>query len=219
MTIDNQRGYDQWAATYDSDPNSTVAADDLAFPRRWSALRGRRVLEVGCGTGRHTRRLVEQGNSVVALDLSAEMLARARARCPSVRFVHGDILALPPEALGDAPFEAALSALVLEHVAELPRYFAVLATHLASGARYYVSEIHPSRAQAGRLAHFVDRATGRETWLDSTAHADGHLEAAAAQAGLVCVHREDALGDAALGERWSKYLGRPMTRMWTFERR
>ncbi len=217
MSLDNQRGYDQWAATYDTDPNSTVAADDLAFPRLWSGLRSQRVLEIGCGTGRHTRRLLDQGNTVVGLDLSAEMLARARERCPGAQLVHGDILRLAPGALG-APFEVALSALVLEHVADLPRYFEVLAQHLAPGARYHVSEIHPQRAQAGRLAHFVDRATGSETWLDSTAHADGHLEAAAAQAGFACVHREDALGDAALGERWSKYLGRPMTRMWTFER-
>ena len=32
------------------------------------------VLEIGCGTGRHTRRLVEQGNSVTGLDLSEGML-------------------------------------------------------------------------------------------------------------------------------------------------
>jgi SAM-dependent methyltransferase len=172
MSEHNQRGYDQWAATYDTDPNSTVAADDLAFPRLWSALRGQRVLELGCGTGRHTTRLLAQDNTVVALDLSAEMLARARARCPGVHFVHGDVLTLAPDALGE-PFQAALSALVLEHVADLPRYFGVLAAHLRPGARYYVSELHPARAQAGRLAHFVDAATGRETWLESTAHAEG----------------------------------------------
>jgi SAM-dependent methyltransferase len=218
MSKHNQRGYDQWAATYDTDPNSTVAADDLAFPRLWSELRGQRVLELGCGTGRQTTRLLEQGNTVVALDLSAEMLARARARCPGVRFVHGDVLTLAPGALGE-PFQAALSALVLEHVTDLPRYFGVVAAHLVPGARYYVSELHPARAQAGRLAHFVDPATGRETWLDSTAHAEGHLEAAAATAGLLCVHREDAVGSPALGERWRKYLGQPLTRMWIFERR
>lgn len=218
MSEHNQRGYDQWAATYDTDPNSTVAADDLAFPRLWSALRGQRVLELGCGTGRHTTRLLAQENTVVALDLSAEMLARARARCPGVHFVHGDVLTLAPDALGE-PFQGALSALVLEHVADLPRYFGVLAAHLVPDARYYVSELHPARAQAGRLAHFVDAATGRETWLESTAHAEGHLEAAAATAGFVCVHREDVLGSPALGERWRKYLGQPLTRMWIFERR
>lgn len=218
MSEHNQRGYDQWAATYDTDPNSTVAADDLAFPQLWSALRGLRVLELGCGTGRHTTRLLAQDNTVVALDLSAEMLARARARCPGARFVQGDVLALAPGVLGE-PFEAALSALVLEHVADLPRYFGVVASHLVPGARYYVSELHPARAQAGRLAHFMDRATGRETWLESTAHAEGHLEAAASAAGLACVHREDVLGSTALGERWQKYLGRPLTRMWIFARR
>ncbi len=41
---------------------------------------GARVLELGCGTGAVTDRLVVRGAQVCALDQSAEMLARARAR-------------------------------------------------------------------------------------------------------------------------------------------
>jgi SAM-dependent methyltransferase len=40
---------------------------------------GASILELGCGTGRMTRQLVERGFGVTAVDESAEMLARVRA--------------------------------------------------------------------------------------------------------------------------------------------
>jgi len=39
---------------------------------------GSRVLEIGCGVGRLTRGLAAKAGEVIALDVSAEMLARAR---------------------------------------------------------------------------------------------------------------------------------------------
>ena len=47
---------------------------------------GRRVLDAGCGAGRHSVWLAEQGAEVVGLAASPEMLARARARVPSATF-------------------------------------------------------------------------------------------------------------------------------------
>ena len=44
---------------------------------------GARVLEVGCGTGAVTVRLVKRGARVTALDQNPEMLERARARLVS----------------------------------------------------------------------------------------------------------------------------------------
>ena len=45
---------------------------------------GSDVLEVGCGTGAVTRRLLEAGARVTALDQSPEMLEQARLRCADV---------------------------------------------------------------------------------------------------------------------------------------
>ena len=51
----------------------------------------RRVLDLGCGTGRHAAVLVERGYEVVGVDRSAGMLEHARARVPEARFVLGDL--------------------------------------------------------------------------------------------------------------------------------
>ena len=53
------------------------------------------ALEVGCGSGRLTIPIAQQGVEIVGLDLSEPMLARARAKAEAVdlkvEFVHGDM--------------------------------------------------------------------------------------------------------------------------------
>jgi SAM-dependent methyltransferase len=50
-----------------------------------------RVLDAGCGTGRVGRELHRRGVDVVGVDVDADMLQTARARCPSVDWIEGDI--------------------------------------------------------------------------------------------------------------------------------
>jgi ubiquinone/menaquinone biosynthesis C-methylase UbiE len=54
--------------------------------------RGQRVLELGCGTGQVTAKLLAAGADVVAIDVLPAMLARARTRAPDAAFVEGDIM-------------------------------------------------------------------------------------------------------------------------------
>jgi len=49
--------------------------------------RGKRVLEIGCGTGRITRNLVDWGAEVTATDISREMLDEAKSRLMNVQAV------------------------------------------------------------------------------------------------------------------------------------
>lgn len=56
---------------------------------------GSRVLDLGCGTGRHCEVLARRGCEVVGVERSADMLALARARVAesggAVQFVEGDV--------------------------------------------------------------------------------------------------------------------------------
>ena len=58
-------------------------------------LRGRRLLEVGAGTGREGHELARRGASVCALDFSPEALRLSRQISGDVRLVRGDALATP----------------------------------------------------------------------------------------------------------------------------
>lgn len=64
-----------------------------AFARR--VRRGGRVADLGCGPGWYSAALAAAGLRVVALDLTAAMLAEAGRRAPAARHVCGDLAALP----------------------------------------------------------------------------------------------------------------------------
>jgi ubiquinone/menaquinone biosynthesis C-methylase UbiE len=93
-------------------------------------LRGRRVLEVGCGTGRLAAALAERAYAKVwAVDASPEMLAVARERAPKgVAFKEARAEELP---FKDGWFERAVAVLVV-HVVDRPAAFAELRRVLGS---------------------------------------------------------------------------------------
>jgi SAM-dependent methyltransferase len=78
---------------------------------------GASILEIGCGMGRMTARLSELYRTVIALDVSSEMLERARRALPDVKnvtWLHGngrDLSGVPDEAV-----DVVLSYIVLQHV-------------------------------------------------------------------------------------------------------
>jgi SAM-dependent methyltransferase len=79
---------------------------------------GKRLLDLGCGTGRWTIPLVERtGCRAVGVDNSAAMLAEARAKDTTGRiaWVLGDVLAPP---VAPATFDCALMSLMLHHLDE-----------------------------------------------------------------------------------------------------
>jgi SAM-dependent methyltransferase len=61
-------------------------------------LRGRRALDIACGTGNSTAPLLQGGYSVLACDISAEMVAEAQRKFPdrADSFVVADMRELPP---------------------------------------------------------------------------------------------------------------------------
>src|SRR5919202_5905687 len=86
--ISRRPDFGRRAAAYDElrpiDDNWWEVYDVLV---REGDLRGRRVLEVGCGTGALAAALAERaGARVFACDPSPEMLEVARARAPRVGF-------------------------------------------------------------------------------------------------------------------------------------
>lgn len=74
----------------------------------------KKILEIGCGTGLMTRKLADCGYDVTALDISPELLEKARERvgADNARFVCADLHELP---LGDEMFEAVAGVSVLHH--------------------------------------------------------------------------------------------------------
>lgn len=115
---------------------------------------GQRVLDLGCGTGRHAAMIAERGADVVGVDVDPSMLAKARADHPQVRFVQADVAAgLRLDDLGSAgPFEGCLSNAALHWMTPQGAVLAHVRAVLAEGSRF-VAEM----GGAGNIA-LVDAA-------------------------------------------------------------
>jgi SAM-dependent methyltransferase len=130
---------------------------------------GRRVLDAGCGAGRTTAWLVEQGADVVGIDVSPEQLRLARERLPSVSFLLADLAERLP--FEDGAFDVVVSSLVMHYVRDWPpvlrelRRIAdmlVLSTHhpasdieLSETGDYFALELLRDRWDVGGRAHEV----------------------------------------------------------------
>ena len=78
---------------------------------------GKSVLEIGCGAGRMTRRLAELFGQVIALDVSEEMIKRARealADRHNIGFVRGNGIDL--SGVADQSVDLVFSYITLQHV-------------------------------------------------------------------------------------------------------
>jgi ubiquinone/menaquinone biosynthesis C-methylase UbiE len=134
--------YDAFSASYEArrDGRSRYhdLLDDLEVDLALPYLRGKEVLEVGCGTGLLLRRFAAEASRAVGVDLSPGMLAGARGRGLEVR--EGSATALP---FDDASFDVTVSFKTLAHVPDLPRALAEMARVTRAGGVMIVELYNP----------------------------------------------------------------------------
>ena len=116
---------------------------------------GRRVLDVGCGTGRLAALLAGAGAEVVGVDLSPAMLAVAAQRAPG-RLACADAARLP---LPDASVDAAVTVATLEFTHDPAAVLAEMARVVRPGGRVVAAVLNP-RSPWGLL----DRPGRREPY-------------------------------------------------------
>lgn len=162
--------YNDWAETYDDVPNRTRDLAAAALRQITLDLEGRKVVEVGCGTGRNTMFLAEHAAELVGIDFSEAMLARAKARVndPRIRFVQHDVRTTWP--LADASADVVVAMLILEHVEDLEKVFVEVARVLTSGRQFLLCELHPIRQLAGGQAQFSNARTGEHQSIAAFLH-------------------------------------------------
>jgi SAM-dependent methyltransferase len=152
-----RQGYDLWAATYDATANPLVALDRRVTLTTLNPQSGEWVLDAGCGTGAHLAAIHRARSRAVGLDFSPGMLRVARRKAPRAGLVQADLNRHFP--LRPSAFDAVLSALVSEHLADLRRFFAESFSVLRVGGRLVFSAFHPELARAGVEANFEQNGT------------------------------------------------------------
>lgn len=230
LILPTREGYDRWSEVYDTDGNPLVHLEEPHVERLLGDVRGLAVLDVACGTGRHTVRLARAGANIIGVDFSEGMLSKARAKADdganadggagieasagAARFLHHDV-ATPLPFEGES-FDRVLCCLVLDHIPELRPLYSELRRVCRPTGFAVLSVMHPAMMLKGVQARFHDAATGAEIRPRSASHqVTDYLMAALASGFDLQEVSEHAVDESlvARAPRAARYRGWPMLLM------
>ena len=185
--LDPTAAYNLWSEVYDTDGNFLQALDTIEMqtllPRMLSQVSsplGWKIVDLGCGTGRNMRRLLNvPGSTVIGLDASPKMLIIARSKIDehmartSRAFTGAQVelynllgsYCVPSSAL---KADALISNLVLEHV-PLYIFFEKISEILKPNGLALVTNMHSDMGAISQ-AGFIDPNTGEKVRTQSFIH-------------------------------------------------
>jgi malonyl-CoA O-methyltransferase len=178
--------YALWASSYPAHAhNPLMQAEERAMLGLLpDSLRGQAVLDAGCGSGRYILHALQRGATrVTGVDLSPEMLARARAELggarAEVQLRQGSLTALPVD---DGWADFTICGLVVGHLENLAAALAELRRATRPGGTLLCSDVHPIGHALGWLRDF--KAGDRHYAVRHTPHLYSDWHAACAASGL-----------------------------------
>ncbi len=151
-------------------------------------MRGLRVVDLGCGFGWFCRWARKAGaSSVLGIDLSEKMLARARTDTADLA-VKYEISDLEDLSLSEASFDIAYSSLALHYVEDVGRLYKTIHRALVDGGRLVFSTEHPI-VMAPTKPGWLIAQDGRKTWPVDQYFVEGPRTTDWLSKGVVKYHR------------------------------
>ena len=192
--MNTKQAYNIWAAQYDTNDNKTRDLEGLALKLSLAKVSFNKVLEIGCGTGKNTEWLIDKAVQITAVDLSDQMLARAKDKFTSnkVQFKQADITR--KWNFRDGLYDLVTFSLILEHIENLDYVFNEVAKSLNTDGYVYIGELHPFMQYTGTKARF-DTAEGSEQVVDSFNHNVSDFIVAGKKHGLHLVALDEYFDD------------------------
>jgi len=169
IQIDVVGGYDRWASNYDTIPNPLIAIEEGPVLEMVGDVQGLRVLDLGCGTGRYSQLLSEQGAEVIAIDISSVMVEQARQKNKKTSFdlIRGSLYDI---CLVSSSFDLVVCALTLNHIECLDRMLSETTRVLKKGGTIIISDFHPYWVVFGHGYTEFDDESGQEYRIESFPH-------------------------------------------------
>ena len=174
--------YDELAPDYEEELEDNPYNEHIDFPGTTALVPevdGIRILDAGCGAGRYTAWLLDQGADVIAVDASEAMVATARDRLqpgadgtPSVEFRQA-YLADGLDFLDDNSLDGIVSGLVFSYVADWDALFEEFARVLRPSGFVVFSTGHPANELplADDESYFETRRKSKEWTVELSYYA------------------------------------------------
>jgi SAM-dependent methyltransferase len=113
-------------------------------------VKGKHVLDAGCGPGLYSEILLDRGATVTAIDVSPKMIHFAKQRLGDRATIRRANLEEPLDFLADKSVDVVLSSLVLDYVKDWNSLFSEFSRILRDDGYFIFSTEHPSTKWEGR---------------------------------------------------------------------
>lgn len=181
-----EEGYNLYASSYVQDEEKLNRFDQKMLMRALRLLAGKKVLDLGCGTGRLAPLLRKrEADDVTGLDVSEEMLAIAGQTGMYRDLVHADVTLELPFAWNT--FDMVLCSMVLVHVPlkQLHNVFDEVFRVLKPGGEFYLVNLPQRRAPKLMLP------SGEAIFISSFVHSDSTVMDELELAGFVEIMHDE----------------------------
>lgn len=167
--MSKEKFYDSIAEEFDSIMNmyDTNRRLGVIFDDFWGKedLRGKTLLDGGCGTGWFTKKASERGALTTSVDISEKLVAVTKKKNPQAQVICGSILELP---FGNDSFDYVMSSEVIEHTPDPYQATKELIRVLKPGGKLCITV--PNRSFwffSVKLANFlrIRKYKGLENWV------------------------------------------------------
>lgn len=146
----NKATYDTIGKTYDA----TRCADSEIVNQLYEHLKAEPnacYLDVGCGSGNYTCALASKGLRMTGIDISEEMLRKARLKNSEITWFHGDAQQLP---FKEKMFHGAVCTLATHHFKNLTAAFQEIFRVIIKGGRLVLFTSTPEQMKNYWLCHY-----------------------------------------------------------------
>lgn len=146
--------YDRVSKNYDFSRSAGKEDSDLLF-KLLDPLHDASVLEVGCGTGNYLERLNDKPTLLVGLDISRNMLVKAKSKLPDLMLIQSNAEYLP---FSEDSFDAIYCIQVLHHILDKNKFISEIHRTLKQGGKFVLQTCSHEQLLSFCFYHYFTHA-------------------------------------------------------------